>query len=54
LILLVLLALAAGGLAAYQSAGGVGAKSVQLRTEVRGKVDTAVQELKGLIEDNTQ
>jgi serine/threonine protein kinase len=54
LILLVLLALAAGGLAAYQSAGGVGTKSVQLREEVRGKVDTAVQELKGLIEDNTQ
>jgi serine/threonine protein kinase len=54
LALLVILALVAGGLAAYQSMGGVGTKSVQLRENVRGTVNTAVEELKGLIADNTQ
>jgi serine/threonine-protein kinase len=52
--LLVVLALAAAGFAGYQaleSSGG--ASSVQLREDVRGNVDDAVGELRGLIEDNT-
>jgi serine/threonine protein kinase len=54
LALLVILALVAGGLAAYQAVGDAGTKSVQLRERVRGNFDTAVEELKGLIEDNTR
>jgi eukaryotic-like serine/threonine-protein kinase len=52
--LLVVLAIIAGGYAAYNAAGGVGKKSVQLRREVTGKVDRAAEQLRGLIQDNTQ
>jgi serine/threonine-protein kinase len=52
--LLVVLALVAGGLAAYQAANSAGDKAVQLRKDVSGKVDRAAEELRGLIEDNTQ
>jgi eukaryotic-like serine/threonine-protein kinase len=52
--LLVVLALAAAAFAGYQaledSGGGSG---VQLREDVRGNVEDAVGELRGLIEDNT-
>jgi serine/threonine-protein kinase len=51
--LLVVLALAAAGFAAYQALDGAGTQSVQLRENVRGQVDDAVGELRGLIEDNT-
>jgi serine/threonine protein kinase len=53
--LLVALALAAAGFAGYQaledSGGGAG---VELREDVRGPVEDAVGELRGLIEDNSQ
>jgi serine/threonine-protein kinase len=52
--LLLVLAVVAGGIAAYQAVGGGGQKSVQLRKEVTGRVDRAAEELRGLIEDNTQ
>jgi serine/threonine-protein kinase len=52
--LLVVLALVAGGIAAYQASQSAGAKAVQLRKDVSGKVDRAAEELRGLIEDNTQ
>jgi serine/threonine-protein kinase len=51
--LLVVLALVAGGLAAYQASNGT-SKGVQLRKDVSGRVDRAAQELKALIQDNTQ
>jgi serine/threonine-protein kinase len=52
--LIVLLALAAAGFAGYQAVNSSGTKSVQLRNDVHGKVSDAVQELHGLIDDNTQ
>jgi serine/threonine protein kinase len=52
--LLVVLALVAGGLAAYQAVNSAGAKTVQLRKDVSGRVDRAAEELRGLIEDNTR
>jgi eukaryotic-like serine/threonine-protein kinase len=52
--LLLILALVAGGAALYQSAGNLGKKTVHLRKDVTGKVDRAAQELRGLIQDNTQ
>jgi serine/threonine protein kinase len=51
--LLVVLALVAAGLAAYQALDGAGGQSVQLREDVRGGVEDAVGELRGLIEENT-
>jgi serine/threonine protein kinase len=51
--LLVVLALVAGGILAVQTVEGSGGQSVQLRENVRGNVDEAVDELRGLIEDNT-
>ena len=51
--LLVVLALAAAGFAGYQALESTGGNSVQLREDVRGNVDDAVGELRGLIEDNT-
>ena len=51
--LLVVLALAAAGFAGYQALESSGGNSVQLREEIRGNVDDAVGELRGLIEDNT-
>jgi serine/threonine-protein kinase len=52
--LLLVLAVVAGGFAAYQAANSAGTKSVQLRKDVSGRVDRAAEELRGLIEDNTQ
>jgi len=53
--LLVVLALAAAGVVTYQALDNSGGgRSVQLREDVRGQVDDAVPELRGLIEDNTQ
>jgi serine/threonine protein kinase len=52
--LLLILALVVAGAAVYQSVGDLGQKSVQLRENVTGKVDRAADELRGLIQDNTQ
>jgi serine/threonine protein kinase len=52
--LLVVLALAAAGFAGYQAVNSSGTKSVQLRDDVKGKAQDAIEELRGLIEDNTQ
>jgi serine/threonine protein kinase len=54
LALLAILALIAAGVVAYQAVGGTGNKSVQLRENVGGRADQAIQELRGLIQDNTQ
>jgi eukaryotic-like serine/threonine-protein kinase len=53
LALLLVLALAAVGFAGYQALQDTGGGGVQLREEVEGQVDQAVDELRGLIEDNT-
>jgi hypothetical protein len=52
--LLVVLALVIGGLALWQTAGSGGNDSVQLRPNVSGKVQDAVDQLKGLVQDNTR
>jgi serine/threonine-protein kinase len=52
--LLVVLGLAAAGIAGYQAVQDSGRKSVQLRENVRGQAQDAVEQLRGLIEDNTQ
>ncbi len=52
--LLLVLALAAAGFAGYQALQDSGTSGPELREEVRGEVGEAVDELKGLIEDNTQ
>jgi serine/threonine protein kinase len=53
--LLVVLALAAAGVAAYAVVdSSSGSKSVQLRNDVRGKAQDAIDQLRGLIDDNTQ
>jgi serine/threonine protein kinase len=51
---LVVLALAAAGFAGYQALDSSGTKSVQLRNDVRGKAQDAIEQLRGLIEDNSQ
>ena len=51
--LLVVLALAVAGFAGYQALQDSGGSGVQLREEVEGQVDQAVEELRGLIQDNT-
>jgi uncharacterized protein HemX len=51
---LVVLALAAAGFAGYQALNSSGTKSVQLRDDVKGKAQDAIEQLRGLIEDNTQ
>ena len=51
--LLVALALAAAGVAAYQALDSAGGRAVQLREDVRGSVEDAADELRGLIEENT-
>jgi eukaryotic-like serine/threonine-protein kinase len=51
--LLVVLALAAAGFAAYQGLQDSGGSGVQLREDVRGNVEDSVNEIRGLIEDNT-
>jgi serine/threonine protein kinase len=52
--LLLVLALVAGGIAAYQAASGGVQKGVQLKQDVQGQVNDAVDQLKSLIEDNTR
>ncbi len=53
--LLVVLALAAAGFAGYQALEDSGSgESVQLREDVRGPVEDAIGELRGLIEDNSR
>jgi uncharacterized protein HemX len=52
--LLVVAALAAAGIFGYQAVADSGSKSVQLREDVRGNVGNAIEELRGLIDDNTQ
>jgi serine/threonine-protein kinase len=52
--LLVVLALVAAGIVGYQTLGGSSNKSVQLRQDVKGQANDAIDQLRGLIEDNTQ
>jgi eukaryotic-like serine/threonine-protein kinase len=52
--LLVVLALVAGGVAAYQAANSGGSKGVELRKDVTGRVDRSADQLKQLIQDNTR
>jgi eukaryotic-like serine/threonine-protein kinase len=52
--LLVVLALVAAGIVGYQTLGGSSNKSVQLRQDVKGQVNDAIDQLRGLIDDNTQ
>jgi eukaryotic-like serine/threonine-protein kinase len=53
--LLVVLALAGAGFAAYTAIENSGSgQGVQLREDVDGTVDQAIEQLRGLIEDNTQ
>jgi serine/threonine protein kinase len=52
--LLLVLALVAGGLAVYQQVQDTASQGVQLKRDVQGKVQDAVDELKALIEENTQ
>jgi eukaryotic-like serine/threonine-protein kinase len=52
--LVLVLALVVAGLAAYQAVGTGGRKAVQLREDVRGSVQDAVDQLKQLIADNTR
>ena len=52
--LLVVLALVAAGFVAYTALNSSNSKSVQLRQDVKGQVNDAVDQLRGLIEDNTQ
>jgi serine/threonine-protein kinase len=54
LALLLVLGLVAAGLAIYQTVDGATDRSVQLREQVEGQVDQAIDDLRGLIEDNTQ
>jgi serine/threonine-protein kinase len=53
-LLVVLLALAVAGVLAYQTVQDQSSRAVQLREDVQGNVEDAVNEIKGLIEDNTQ
>jgi eukaryotic-like serine/threonine-protein kinase len=52
--LVVLLALAAIAFGAYQALSDTSTRAIDLREEVRGNLDAAIDELRGLIEDNTQ
>jgi serine/threonine-protein kinase len=52
--LLALLVVVALGIGGYQLATDTGRRAVQLREEVRGNADRAIEEIKGLIEDNTR
>jgi eukaryotic-like serine/threonine-protein kinase len=54
LALLFVLALVVAGIVAYQAVGTGARKAVQLREDVRGSVNDAVDQLKQLIEDNTR
>jgi serine/threonine protein kinase len=52
--LLVLIAVIAGGVVAYQKMSDNSTRGVQLKEDVSGRVDDAVDKLKQLIEDNTR
>jgi eukaryotic-like serine/threonine-protein kinase len=52
--LLLVLALAAGGIAAYQAAQDGVQRGVELKEDVEGRVQDAVDEVRALIEENTQ
>jgi serine/threonine protein kinase len=52
--LLLVIALIVAGVAAYQAVGGAGKQAVQLRQQVQGKANDAIDQLRGLINDNTQ
>jgi serine/threonine protein kinase len=52
--LLLVLAIVAAGVIAYAVSQNSGSQGVQLRQNVRGQVNDAIEELRGLIEDNTQ
>jgi eukaryotic-like serine/threonine-protein kinase len=52
--LVLLLALVAAGVIGYQLVQDNTARAVQLREDVRGNVSDAVDEIKGLIDDNTR
>ena len=52
--LLLVLALIAGGIALYQASQDTVQKGVQLKRDVQGQVQDAIDEVKGLIEDNTR
>ena len=54
LLLLLVLALVAGGIALYQATSNGVQQGVQLKKNVSGRVQDAVDELKGLIDDNTR
>ena len=53
-MLVVLLAIAVVGVLGYQTVQDNTSRAVQLREDVRGNVQDAVDEIKGVIEDNTQ
>jgi serine/threonine protein kinase len=52
--IVLLLALAAIGFGAYQAINDTSAQAIRLRDDVQGTVEQAVEELKGLIQDNTR
>jgi serine/threonine protein kinase len=52
--LLVVLALIVAGAAAYRAASSGGDHAVQLRQQVQGKANDAIDQLRGLIDDNTR
>ena len=52
--LLLVLALVAGGVAAYQAVSGGVEQGAKLKEDVQGQVQDAVDEVKSLIEDNTR
>jgi eukaryotic-like serine/threonine-protein kinase len=52
--LLLVLAIIAGGLAAYQAVSGGVEQGARLKEDVQGQVQDAVDEVKSLIEDNTR
>jgi hypothetical protein len=54
LILLLVLALIAGGAAIYSSAQSGVQQGVQLKRQISGKVNDAADQLKSLINDNTR
>jgi serine/threonine protein kinase len=52
--LVLALALLAGGAVAYQALDSAGAMSVQLKEDVQGTVDDAIQDFKELVDENTR
>ena len=54
LALVLLLAVVVGGVIGYQALQDSTARAVELRENVRGNVQEAVEEIKGLIDDNTR